>query len=716
MAFNLRALEKGLSATLARLERYYRTISVGVALVLSGAFAFSAWNFTNDIAENEARIRFEFRAKQMAEAIGGRMVDYEQVLRGGVGLFAASTSVERGEWRQYVEHLRIEMIYPGIQAIGFVERVPVGQKARHVQRVRADGFRNYTIQPEGDRPEYAPVIYIEPFDGRNLRAFGFDMLSASGRRSTIERARDSGNAAISGKLRLTQETETDTQAGFVMFVPVYRAVMESSTVSERRAAVVGYIYGAFRANDLMRGILGKFDDIRLRVLDDVPGDDDQLLFDSRAGKPLESDSMFEMSINLPMRGRTWRLQMNSLAGFEDTVDRVTPVMVGLGSGAISLLVLAIMWSLATTRARAVNLARTMTRDLRSSREQLALAIEGSGQATFDWDVATGRVVLSKQWAIITGGGPVSLSTTATELMALVHPDDLPQVSGQIRDLMRGKLPFYHAEHRVRTPTGWRWISSRAKVVERDEIGRPMRIAGTNLDITDSKEVERLKAEFVSTVSHELRTPLTALIGSIGLLDRQVAGKLAPDAAMFLGMARQNSERLARLINDILDIEKIESGRMEFRLDAVQVGPLLERAILLNAPFAEKLGVRFELGTVDDAVVSADVDRVLQVLTNLMSNGAKFSPAGAAVTISAVVREGTVRVSVTDRGPGVPEEFRGRIFGKFAQADASDTRKKGGTGLGLSISRAIIEKLGGMMDYESVPGQGATFFFELPLHR
>jgi signal transduction histidine kinase len=303
-----------------------------------------------------------------------------------------------------------------------------------------------------------------------------------------------------------------------------------------------------------------------------------------------------------------------------------------------------------------------------------------------------------------------------ELQATVHPDDLPQISGQITDLVQGWLPFYHAEHRVRTATGWRWISSRAKVVERDADGRALRVAGTNLDITESKEVERIKAEFVSTVSHELRTPLTALIGSLGLLDRQVAGKLAPDAAMFLGMARQNSERLAALINNILDIEKIESGRMEFRLEALALRPLLERAVSLNAPYAQKLSVRFELGAVDDAVVSGDPDRLLQVLTNLMSNGAKFSPAGTAVTVSAAVRDDNARVSVADSGPGVPEEFRDRIFGKFAQADGSDTRSKGGTGLGLSISRAIVEKLGGKLDYESVPGRGATFYFDLPLRR
>ena len=692
-------------------------LAVSIVLVLSAAVSYSAWNFARIAAENEARIRFEYRASQIAEAIRGRMIDYEQVLRGGVGLFAASQSVDRAEWRTYIGHLRVEDIYPGIQAIGFVLSIPVEMKAKHERKVQAEGFPGYAIRPEGERPEYAAVVYIEPFSGRNMRAFGYDMLSEQVRRAAVERARDSGDAAVSRKVTLVQETEQDTQAGFLMFVPVYRNIMDISTVSQRRAALVGYIYSPFRMDDLMRGILGKLDDVRLQVVDDGPGDDDKLLFDSSPGGVSTGRTpAFTSTTSLSIHGSHWMLSTTSLPAFEKTIDRKTPGLVAASTGFISLLVLAIIWLLATLRARAVRLARTMTRELRESREQLALAIEGSGQVMFDWNITTGRVVLGAQWSEITGGGSTARSTTVEELMALVHPEDLEQVRQQSRDLVRGSSPAYQVEHRVKTTTGWRWISSRAKVVERDAAGRALRVAGANLDITESKEIERLKAEFVSTVSHELRTPLTALIGALGLLDRQVAGKLAADAAMFLGMARQNSERLAMLINNILDIEKIESGRMEFRLDAVAIRPLLERAVTLNTPYAEKLGVRFEMGVADDAIVSGDADRLLQVLTNLMSNGAKFSPAGAPVTVSAKVNDGIVRVSVADNGPGVPEEFRGRIFGKFAQADGSDTRGKGGTGLGLSISRAIVEGLGGKVDYESIPGRGATFYFELPLRR
>jgi PAS domain S-box-containing protein len=356
----------------------------------------------------------------------------------------------------------------------------------------------------------------------------------------------------------------------------------------------------------------------------------------------------------------------------------------------------------------------MTRDLRESRERLALAIEGSNQALFDWDLHTGKVTLSEQWSHITGAsGGV---TTVRELAALVHPEDLALVLRRTRELIRNRQPFYQTEHRVRTAVGdWRWISSRAKVVERDRDGRATRVAGTNLDITERKEMERLKNDFIATVSHELRTPLTAVVGALGLLKQKAAGRLPASGAMFLQMAQQNSDRLAALINDILDVEKIESGSLSFRMRAVAVAPLLERAVNLNAPYAKQFDVRFELQQpLPKVAVSGDEDRLLQVMTNLLSNAAKFSPAGSPVTVSCRVHDDMVRVAVTDRGPGVPEEFRRRIFQKFAQADGGDARQKGGTGLGLSICRAIVEKLGGSVSYRCAPGEGTTFYFDLPL--
>jgi signal transduction histidine kinase len=189
----------------------------------------------------------------------------------------------------------------------------------------------------------------------------------------------------------------------------------------------------------------------------------------------------------------------------------------------------------------------------------------------------------------------------------------------------------------------------------------------------------------------------------------------PEQKMMLGMACENSARLQSLVNDMLDFEKITSGAAAFNLQPVALVPLLQRALDLNRVYADRYKVRYELrNPLPPVSLQADPDRLTQVLTNLLSNAAKFSPEGAAVSVAANVADGWVRVSVADRGPGVPSAFRARIFEKFAQADSSDARQKGGTGLGLSISKAIIEKLGGRIGYESQPGQGATFYFELPL--
>ncbi|UZQ55576.1 PAS domain S-box protein [Trichothermofontia sichuanensis B231] len=237
------------------------------------------------------------------------------------------------------------------------------------------------------------------------------------------------------------------------------------------------------------------------------------------------------------------------------------------------------------------------------------------------------------------------------------------------------------------------------------------------EVTERIRIERLKDEFVSMVSHELRTPLTSIRGSLGLILGGVAGALPDQARMLLDIAYKNSERLITLINDILDIEKIESGRIDFNLQPLDLTPLLTQAIATNQTYGDQFQVQFVLTESVPCQVKADPDRLMQVLTNLLSNAAKFSPAGSVVAVAAQwlpTAPNWVRVAVRDQGPGIPPEFIPRIFQKFAQADSSNTRQKGGTGLGLSITKAIVERLGGKIGFETTQGVGTTFYFDLPV--
>jgi len=235
-----------------------------------------------------------------------------------------------------------------------------------------------------------------------------------------------------------------------------------------------------------------------------------------------------------------------------------------------------------------------------------------------------------------------------------------------------------------------------------------------VDLSQRLEIERIRNEFVSTVSHELRTPLTSIRGSLGLLQSGAMGALPNKAAEMVTIAYKNSGRLVRIINDILDISTIEAGKLALQMRIVTLSELLRQSVEANAGFAEKCEVRFVLEqvSVNDRVM-ADPDRLMQVVANLLSNAAKFSPPGAEVLIRVRPGSTTLRIEVQDSGAGIPEAFRAHIFTKFAQADASATRHFEGTGLGLSIARKLTEAMGGSIGFESVAGQGSVFHIELP---
>jgi PAS domain S-box-containing protein len=234
------------------------------------------------------------------------------------------------------------------------------------------------------------------------------------------------------------------------------------------------------------------------------------------------------------------------------------------------------------------------------------------------------------------------------------------------------------------------------------------------DITEMKRIDRMKSEFVSMVSHELRTPLTSIRGSLGLIAGGVAGNLSDTATRLVDIAKNNCERLIRLVNNILDTEKMESGKMRFELSVVLLQPLVAQSMVANEGFAAERLVTFRLIAGDEAIrVRVDSDGLSQVVTNLLSNAVKFSPRGAAVEIAISRADARVRVEVRDHGAGIPEEFRGRIFQKFAQADSSDSRQSGGSGLGLNIAKGIVERLGGTIGFTTEAGVGTTFHFELP---
>jgi PAS domain S-box-containing protein len=238
------------------------------------------------------------------------------------------------------------------------------------------------------------------------------------------------------------------------------------------------------------------------------------------------------------------------------------------------------------------------------------------------------------------------------------------------------------------------------------------------DISARKQMEVMKDEFVSTVNHELRTPLTSMLGSLSLLKKRLETKLNDDdkASMLLNMAQRSCDRLTLLVNDILDLEKIAAGKLEYRMQTIPCDDLVQDVVESHRMLGEEHGVTFKLDLqADDPPVRLDVSRFNQALVNLLSNAAKYSPNGEVVTISTRRLSGdSIRISVSDNGPGIPEDFQARLFDRFSQADSSTTRRVGGNGLGLNITKTLIEAFDGEVSFDTTVGVGTVFHITLPI--
>jgi signal transduction histidine kinase len=355
------AIRKYLIRTRAVLADDRRTLSA-VLLTFALLLAVTVWMWRSTTLETEqlANERFGYKFTEAQLAIQQRLLAYEQILRGAVALFAASMEVTRDEWRAYVRTLQIEKNFLGIQGIGFSERVVADRLEAHLQKTRSEGFPDYTVRPAGARAEYAPLAYIEPFDWRNMRAFGYDMLAEPALRQTLERARDTGSPSVSGKLKLEQETGDGVQQGFVMCLPVFGNGAATSTVEERRAGLSGHVCSTFRMDDLMQGILGPetLPNIRLRIFDGAEPAPASLMYDTLEGadETLQASS-FGADQAFEFDGHRWTLRFDSLPAFDATIDVQKARSVLVGGLLISALFAAVMWSLLLNRRRASELAQ-----------------------------------------------------------------------------------------------------------------------------------------------------------------------------------------------------------------------------------------------------------------------------------------------------------------------------------------------------------------------
>jgi len=678
------------------------------------------WQSLRTNEDRAARQQFQMLGEKVTEAIRKRLRDHEQILLGGAGLFDAVENVSREQWRTYVERLLLPDRYPGIQGVGFSQAIPQAERDAHVARMRAQGYPDYDIHPPGQRELYTSIVYLEPFLRRNLAAFGYDMYSEPTRRRAMQRAAQLGETSITGKVTLLQETHGKVQAGVLLYVPVYRPSAPLTTPEQRMQALRGFVYSPYRVEDLMRGILRAADLPLALHIYASPGEEPEHLLYASSEAPEPGSARFSQLQQLELYGQTWTLRMDSRPEFDERFHSNEALVFGLGLG-LSLLVFFLTSSLALRHSRAQALANEMTRhirqskhDLRLSEERLSLALKGSNDGLWDLDLEAGSMFASPRAWDMLGYRPNELTCDLKLWERLTVAEDLAQQKARLAQTMPSNVDHFTTELRLQHKHGHVVPVLLRGHIQRDPQGMAQRISGTLMDLTERKRVEQMKNDFVSTVSHELRTPLTSISGALGLIVGGALGSAPPTMQQMLEIAYRNSLRLGHLINDLLDMEKIAAGKMSFELREHSLGDLLEESLASNQALCEQHGVRCTLEHPTDVLVWVDGLRLQQVLGNFLSNAVKFTPDGGEIRLHSSLRGTKVRISVTDQGPGIPEAFRSRVFEKFAQADASDSRQKSGTGLGLAITKELIERMGGTVGFDCVPGQGTTFWCELPI--
>ena len=477
----------------------YKTILPWTALVILVVLSFLIWRFYENTFTERERHRFSEDIHSISNEIISRLDKYHMVLQGGAGIFTIFEEVSREKWRAYYEYCKISTFYPGVQGIGFSRVILPAEVDQHIREVKDQGFPDYTVRPAGERDIYTAIIFLEPFDARNQRAFGFDMFSEPVRRAAMERARDTGQVSMSGKVILVQEGSLEVQPGFLIYVPIYKRSMPLHTEKDRRAAIRGYVYAPFRIHDFARSIFPELNTgICFSLYDGSNVSPETLMIDSHDPSRVSRENhrpMFAAQKTLDLYGHPWTLVFETLPGFEAAVDRYTPKITLVVGLCISLLIFFFLRTQERTTDKAFSMARDMTSALRESQATLETALAGMADAVFISD-AQGRFVnFNKAFATFHKFRDIEECAKIMDeypmFLDVFFSDGRPAPMEQwaVPRALRGETVTNVEYGLKRKDTGETWIGSYSFAPILNKDGTIIGSVVVGRDITDQKEAE-----------------------------------------------------------------------------------------------------------------------------------------------------------------------------------------------------------------------------------
>ena len=690
--------------TLLKRPQYFVILLVAILGLTLSVVSFRAVQ-----ASDQRHLAQQFEQTAIDRALSlERSVDASvEVLHNIRSLYNASMVVEREDFRSFVARALAER--PEIQALEWIPRVSASERATYEELASIDGFLAFqiaerlvqgTMVPAAGREEFFPVYFVEPYEGNEI-ALGFDLASNPTRLEALNKSRDTGEAVATARITLVQE-QTD-QFAFLVFLPIYQNGSPMATLAQRRETLIGFALGVFRIKDIVDQSLARansgelISEIDVQLYDRSAPPGQQMLLSG----PLSADTrgqvgpVFRFAKVFDVAGRNWEVIVTS------SVSQPTwqPWAV-LTAGLLFTSLLSAYLVAGLRRTAAVErLVRERTAELSKSQEDIRL------MAKFPDENPNPVMRIAKDFTLRYANAPsepllhqfgCEIGEAVPEFCQRLVQDAFDTNAVKEFEVDCGEIVFSCVLTPV-TDAGYANLYGR--------------------DITESKELDRLKDEFVSVVSHELRTPVTSIKGFLELLAEDLADDLGDEQLRFLEAAERNAQRLERLVNDLLDISRFEAGSLEIGCEVFDFRDVVKQVVAdMQADTRAKELKISTTGMGSPVRVWGDRGRVVQVMANLLSNAIKYSGSreliGVAVTLPA---EGDrfIRVDVQDHGPGITEADVKRLFDKFYRVSNSTTRAATGTGLGLAISKALVELHGGRIWVESEPGKGSTFSFTLP---
>ncbi|HEV7575566.1 MAG TPA: CHASE domain-containing protein [Caldimonas sp.] len=729
-----------------------RRLSVGLTMTLVAAFLglgivlASRWN------GDRLRASFEHDASSASLILATQIEEPLRALEALRGVFNVVHHMPRSDMRLATQRW---LDSGAVSAMGWSERVRRDDIPAFEARVRADGATGYRVfdrtdavaplegpasaaapaPPRIDGGDVMAVRLIEPLQS-NAAALGVNGLSIPAARDAIQQAVDTGNAAATAGFRLTQQDAADKRMGIVIYQAVYDG--EMAGIAQRRAALRGVVFVTLTMDTLLAGVVGQVPAyLRLCVVDA------DLLAPRRrlSGRPgCESESaglVHERPV--VFAGRQWEVRVSAdPARVPGSADRSVLTIAAVGLLSAAMLGASLLITTGRTR-RIESAVRERTAALRaevSERQAAETALRASEQrfrniidnvpiGVVYTDLA-GRVIQANpRYCELTGYDERELTALSPD--ALTHPEDLANDEVLTAQLIAGEIPMYRRHKRCLNRAGdIVWVRSTVSLL-RDASNEPWRIVGVVEDITEHLRLEeaerareaaelsnRAKSDFLSRMSHELRTPLNAMLGFAQLLEIDRRHPLTPIQRPWVAQIQQAGWHLLEMINDVLDLSRIESGNLRLQTATLELAELVQATTALVASDAAKRGIRIseELAPGTSAVFG-DATRVKQILTNLLSNAVKYNVDNGRVHVaSRLAALDVIEISVTDTGMGMTPEQMEELFRPFNRLGRERTALQG-TGIGLVISRRLAELMGGSIRVKSVPGEGSSFILKLP---